>query len=114
MTKFKFALALFMSVLMTHLPATAAQEMISTSTVVEQLSRQEMQAEVGNYLQETEIREALAKQGVSADEISSRLASLSETEMRQLSGQVQQAKAGGDILITVLIVVLIIYLVKRI
>jgi hypothetical protein len=108
--------SLLMSVLMTNAPAVAFanQAMISTSAVVAELDRSQAQENVQRYLNQPDVQKALIQSGVSPDEVSARLASLSETELRQLSGQVQEARAGGDILITVLLIVLIIYLVKRI
>ena len=89
-------------------------EMISSSDVLAQVTRDESEKEVRDYLQKSVVQSELLKQGVSVEEVSARLASLSEQELRQLSGQVKQAQAGGDILVAVLLVVLIIYLIKRI
>lgn len=90
------------------------KEMISTLAVLNELTRAEAEQELRSYLQKTEIKDELTKRGLSSEEITSRLASLSEQEILQLSGQVKQAQAGGDILITILVVVLIIYIVRRI
>lgn len=107
--------SLTMSLFMSNIPSLAlAEGMISTVEVVHQLSRAEAQSQLENFVNRSDVREELVKRGLSQDEISSRLASLSTDEMRQLSTQVEQAKAGGDILVTVLLVVLIIYLIKRI
>lgn len=109
--------AIFMSLFITNVPATAAvitDGMISTSIVVADLTRAQAQANIENILQNGNVREELMKRGLSADEITSRLASLSESEMRDLSGQMNQARAGGDILIAILVIVLIIFLIKRI
>ena len=115
MKHLKSALCLLLSFLMINAPTpAAANQMISTSDVVSQLDRAEAQREVQEYLSRSDVQKALIDRGVSPDEVSSRLASLSETELRQLAGQVEQARAGGDILITILVVVLIIFLIKRI
>lgn len=104
-----------MSLLISNVPANVfAGGMISTASIVQELNRNQAQAKVDEFLQQNVVREELAKRGVSADEISSRLASLSTEEMRQLSKQMDEARAGGDILITILLVVLIIFLIKRI
>ncbi|MBX2988350.1 MAG: PA2779 family protein [Bdellovibrionaceae bacterium] len=105
-----------LSLLMSNLPgvAFASTGMISTAAVAEELNRAEAQRRVQSYLDRPDLREALIEQGLSPDEVSSRLASLSEAEMRQLAGQMEEARYGGDILVTVLLVVLIIFLVKRI
>jgi hypothetical protein len=90
------------------------KEMISTLAVLNELTRAEAEQELRSYLQKAEIKDELTKRGISSEEITSRLASLSEQEILQLSGQVKQAQSGGDILITILVVVLIIYIVRRI
>lgn len=117
----KLAGTFFMAFLISPIPNVALAEgimnhqgMISTSTVLADVSRAEAEKEVRDYLQNSEVQAALIKQGLSADEASARLASLSEQEIRQLSGQVKEARAGGDILVAILIVVLIIFLIKRI
>lgn len=118
----KSVCALTMAVVMSNVPnvvmaesAVAAQnQMIPTSAVLEELSRTEAEQNVRDYLQRSEVQAELVKRGVSADEAASRLASLSEREIKQLSTQVQQAQAGGDILLAILLIVLIIFLVKRI
>ncbi len=111
------SVAVFMALFISNVPATAAvvtDQMISTSSVAADLTRAQAQANIENILQNGNVREELMKRGLSADEITSRLASLSENEMRQLSGQMDQARAGGDILVAILVVVLIIFLIKRI
>lgn len=114
-----------LSLIMSHMPEVAAatatlppaEQMISTNSAVEMLSRSETESKVREHLQNEQLRTALQEHGVSADEVSSRLASLSNAELNQLATQMDQAKYGGDvggILIVVLLVVLIIYLIKRI
>ena len=107
--------AVAMSLFISNVPSTVlADGMVSTSEVVAGLTREEAKADIENLLSREDVQNELEKRGVSAQEISSRLASLSAEEMRQLSGQINEARAGGDILITILVVVLIIFLIKRI
>jgi hypothetical protein len=105
-----------MAFLLTNLPhiAFAESHMISTAQIADELSRTEAQQQVESYLEKPELRKALLERGISPDEVSYRLASLSDSELRQMATQMHQAQYGGDILITVLIVVLIIFLIKRI
>ena len=107
-------ISFFMCLLMSNLPAVAGtnQSMISTNVVVAELDRTQAEQKINDYLTRSDVRAALIDRGVSPDEVSSRLASLSESELRGLSMQVEQARAGG-ILVTILIVVLIIFLIKR-
>lgn len=92
----------------------ADSQMVSTSEILSQISRSEKEAEVRDYLLRDDVKAKLVQHGVAAEEMNSRLASLSDTELNALSGHVQEARAGGNILVTVLLVVLIIYFIKRI
>ena len=120
--KIKLTITIVLTTLMSHLPNVvmaeemAAQkgEMIATSVVVNDFNRQRMETEVLNYLNKDEVRQKLIANGISPDEATARLASLSNQELQDMSKQVQQARYGGDILFTILVVVLIIFLIKRI
>ena len=96
--------------------AAAAHDLklISTAEVVDEVSRSHKEQKVKDFLSRSDVRDQLIKHGVNADEASIRVASLSEQELNQLSSQVEQAKAGGNILVAILLIVLIIYLIKRI
>ena len=114
-----------LSALMTNIPHlawaqaanAAADEMIPTSVVVEQMSRVETTEKIAGYLNRAEIKSELIKRGVSPDEVSSRLASLSDFELRRLANQMDQAMYGGEpiigILLIVVLVLLIVFLVRR-
>lgn len=110
-----------MSLMMSSLPhvawAEAAQEMIPTANVVEALTRVQAEQKIQGYMNRADLRQALVDRGISPTEVSSRIASLSDMELRQLAQQMDQARYGGDptgILVLVLLIVLIIFLVKRI
>ncbi len=113
---FKTVCSLSMALLMTNAPAVALAEshMISTSSIVEQWDRAQAEKNIQDLIQQEEVKNALLEKGVSPEEVSARLATLSESELKQLAGQVQEARAGGSILVEILLVVLIIYLIKRI
>lgn len=112
---FRIICSVLMSLILSNLPSLAsATEMLPTTVVVTELNRAEAQRKVETYLEQEQVRNELIKRGVSPDEVSLRLASLSDSELRQLSGQIEQARYGGNILMTILIVLLIIFLVKRI
>jgi hypothetical protein len=108
--------AIFMSVFLTNLPAQvfAQGKMIPTNVVVADLSRSQAEARIQGFLNNSELKEALAKQGLNPDEINARIANLSDTEVKQLAGQMEQARYGGEILVTILVILLIIFLIKRI
>lgn len=114
--------AVFLAVLLTNIPHLVFSEtlknstgsMIPTSVVVEELTRAQALANVDEFLKHSEVKKQLMANGLSEKEVQLRVASLSETELRQLSHQMDEARAGGDILIAILVVVLIIFLIKRI
>lgn len=107
---------------MSKMPEAVAAEvvsegMISTIDAVESLGRAELESKVRAGLSREELKTELMKYGISADEVSNRLATLSNAELGRLASEMEKAQYGGDvggILVTVLLVVLIIYLVKRI
>lgn len=109
-----------LSLFLSHAPQVAfaetvqSLEMLPTSAVLAEVSREQTEKDVRDLLQSQEIRRAFEKQGLSADEASLRIAALSDQELRQLSSQLKEARAGGDILVTILVIVLIIFLIKRI
>lgn len=113
--------SLLLSFLLTNVPYVGAQAvaegMISTSQVVSELSRQQAEDNVRSILAQTDVRSELQKYGISAEEASQRLAGLSDHELKQLEMQMQEARAGGyvvGILVIVVLVLLIIFLAKRV
>lgn len=115
---FKSVCALSMAAFISQAPAVGMAEvsshMLPTTVLIEELNREEATARVQDFLSRDDVQAALIQRGLSPAEASERLASLSVAELNDLSKQVQEAKAGGDILVTILIVVLIIFLIKRI
>ncbi len=118
----RIVIAFIMSFFMSNIAQVAvaaeltetSQKMISTSAALAEVTREKAETDVRNFIQNSDVNDALLKHGLTQEEISSRLANLSEQEMRQLSMQVNEAKAGGDILVTVVLILLIIFLAKRI
>jgi hypothetical protein len=91
--------------------------MISTSEALTQMDRAQGERTVSEFLGRSDVKEQLVKLGVSPEEAGRRLASLSDAEVKKLSTDIDHATAGGDvtgILVVVLLVVLIIYLIKRV
>jgi hypothetical protein len=108
-------IAVFMAFMMSNVPHIAAAEskLAATTELVSELTRTQAEDQVESYLQMAEVRKGLEARGISPDEVSKRLASLSDFELKQLADQMDQARYGGDILIAILVVVLIIFLIKR-
>lgn len=110
-----------LSLSLSHLPNVVLAEtiqsqkkMISTSEVLENFDRNLAQEKVANFLSQKDVENKLVEQGVSLAEAKARVMSLSDQELQNLSTQVDKAQYGGDILVTILLIVLIIFLIKRI
>ncbi|MBC7457227.1 MAG: PA2779 family protein [Bdellovibrionaceae bacterium] len=118
--KLKLFCIYMLSVLMTHIPdvalaeTAAANSMIPTSVVLADLNAADTKFNVENFLKRDDVQKQLMANGISATEATARVAALSPAEMKNLALQMEQARAGGDILITILVIILIIFLIQRI
>lgn len=120
--RIKLSVIVFMTIFMSSLPNVLLadsvinnkEKMISTEFVLANLNRDEVETQLRDALLADDVQKVLIAQGLTANEVSSRLATLSNQEIQQLSVQVKEARAGGDILVAILLIVLIIYLFKRI
>jgi hypothetical protein len=95
------------------LPFSAQARIVATEeitapavTSTESTSR----ATVNQFLARDDVRQAMLGQGVSSQAALERVAAMSDSEVAQLAGRIDQAPAGGDvlgILFTVFIVLLV-------
>jgi hypothetical protein len=70
-----------------------------------------------HYLAREDVRAALAAQGLDPEEAQARVASLTDNEVRQITGQLDRLPAGGDglgIIIAVLVIVLLVILILKV
>jgi Skp family chaperone for outer membrane proteins len=70
--------------------------MLSTMDVVEEISSVEAREQVVNFIKNEKVQKELGKLGVDQEEALARVASLSNTEVKKLSTQINKAQAGGD------------------
>jgi hypothetical protein len=71
---------------------------------------------LAQYLDREDVRAALTAQGLDPEEARARVASLTDAEVRQLVGQLDQLPAGGDglaVAIGVLVIVVIVLLILK-
>ncbi|HCY14623.1 MAG: hypothetical protein A2Z93_12570 [Curvibacter sp. GWA2_64_110] len=112
MTNFKryIASVLIVATALAGLPLSAqagivsSDEILSSSAVVANRDR------VSNFLARDDVRQALQAQGVSPQAATQRVQAMSDAEVEQLAGRIDQAPAGGDVLgvlFTVFIVLLV-------
>jgi hypothetical protein len=91
--------------------------MITTSMAIEDFNRTQEETNLNQFLARSDVKNQLVKLGVSPEEATRRLASLSDADMKKLSKDIDHHTAGGDItglLIVVVLVLLIVYLFKRV
>lgn len=103
-------LALSVALINMGIPAIGRAEIVGTQTYMEAAQRDTDLASVTAALNRTEVRERLLALGVDPARVEARVATLTDSELRDLASQIDQLPAGGDFLalIGVVFIVLII------
>jgi hypothetical protein len=104
------ASALIVSSATMGLPMTANAGIVSTDEALSTATQTESRDRVTAFLNRDDVRQALQGQGVSADAALVRVQAMSDAEVAQLAGRIDQAPVGGDILgvlFTIFIVLLV-------
>lgn len=100
------------------LPMTAHAGIVSTDAVLSSAATatdpsttpSAQREQVTAFLQRADVRQALQQQGVQADAAVERVHAMSDAEVAQLAGRIEQAPAGGDVLgmlFTIFIILLV-------
>jgi type IV secretory pathway VirJ component len=94
------------------LPFSAQARIVTTEEIAApaQTSAIASRDKVNQFLARDEVRQAMLGQGVTPQAAQERVAAMSDAEVAQLAGRIDQAPAGGDvlgILFTVFIVLLV-------
>ena len=108
------ALAVSLAILMavTTLPmGLAPAKMVTTDQVIEESSPSDDRERVRDFLARDDVQDQLALLGVDPDEAASRVDSLSDEEIRQIAGKMDELPAGEGGLGIVVGAILIIFLV---
>lgn len=93
-----------------YMPAAQAG-MIATADVIQQAKIEQQRADLKVTLQREDIQRQLLAMGVDPAMVQARVANLSDTEIGQLAGKLEQLPAGGDSLIGALVFVFIVLLI---
>lgn len=114
-------LALALSFIMTYIPnvvlAEVGNKLVTTQEAVAGFSRHQAEQRIRHELDRKDVQEQLRMFGVDAEDAKSRLASLSDQEIQEMTKQMNASQYGasvGGVLVLVVLVLLIIYLAKRI
>lgn len=86
------AASLVVSIAGLAMPLPAQAGMLSTEQAVSSSARER----INGLLERADLRDKLAAYGVKADDVKARVAALSDDEVAQLAGQIDNAPAGGD------------------
>lgn len=95
------------------MPFSAQARMVATEEITSPVETSALSAsrdKVNQFLVRDEVRQAMLGQGVTPEAAMARVAAMSDSEVAQLAGRVDQAPAGGDvlgILFTIFIVLLV-------
>lgn len=99
------ALALAAALFVTSLPIGAARAgMVTTDQLVEQRAAAGDRERLAAILLRDDVRQQMEALGVNRDEAIARLASLSDQEVQQIAGRIDEMPAGQSVLVGVLIV----------
>jgi hypothetical protein len=99
------ALAMAAALFVTSLPIGAARAgLVTTEQLVEQRTAASDRERLAAILLRDDVRQQMEALGVDRDEAIARLASLSDQEVQQIAGRVDELPAGENFLVGVLIV----------
>ncbi len=104
------AMALLMA--MTSMPIGVAQaEMVTTDQVIEQVNPPEDRTRVMDFMLRDDVQQQLTILGVDPEEAARRVASLSDEEIQQIAGRLEEMPAGEGGVGAIVGAILIIFLV---
>ena len=99
------ALAVAIALFVTSVPLSVARAgLVTTEQVVEQRTAASDRERVAAILLRDDVRQQVEALGVDRDEAIERLASLSDQEIQQIAGRIDELPAGQSVLVGVLIV----------
>jgi hypothetical protein len=92
------SVVLIASTTLLGLPQMAHAGIVSTEAVISAETAQAQRAQVNAFFARADVRSALEQQGVKPDAAVERVNTMTDTEVAELAGRIDQAPAGGDVL----------------
>lgn len=80
------------------LPLTAHAGIVSTDTTITATAAEANRDRVNAFMARSDVRQAMETRGVDSADALARVQSMSDAEVAQVAGRIDQAPAGGDIL----------------
>lgn len=91
-------------------PMAAQARIVATDEIVAPTQVSANRVAVNQFLQRDDVRQALLGQGVGPEAALARVAAMTDAEVAQLAGRIEQAPAGGEVLgllFTVFVILLV-------
>lgn len=112
-TKFlkkSFIFALISSFLSMSLQTTAVAAIVDNEQLALESAMQIQRDEVTTFLAREDVRASLLDAGVSSSDIGNRINNLSDTQVMQIRSQMSLLPAGGDSVLGIILVVIVIFI----
>ena len=103
-------LAVFMFILSGPYQSAMAA-MIGNEVAIDAGQAQNAREYINGFLAREDVRNALISQGIDPQEAKNRIASLTDEEAQRVADQLEQLPAGGDFLVTLLVIVFLIFVI---
>ena len=103
-------LAVFMFILSGPYQSAMAA-MIGTEVAIDAGQAQNAREYLNGFLAREDVRNALISQGIDPQEAKNRLAGLTDEEAQRVADQLEQLPAGGDFLVTLLVIVFLVFVI---
>ncbi|MGB5717537.1 MAG: PA2779 family protein [Gammaproteobacteria bacterium] len=112
MHRFQRPLAWVLSVLLVLMPVMSAQAAIlDTDTLITTTRSQQSITALQQLLGREDAQQQLLALGVSPDQVSERVASLSDSELARINQGIDTLNAGGDSVLGILLVIFIVFVI---
>ena len=90
---------------------SAMAAMIGTEVAIDAGQAQNAREYLNGFLAREDVRNALISQGIDPQEAKNRIAILTDEEARRVADQLEQLPAGGDFLVTLLVIVFLVFVI---
>ena len=99
------------NILVLGLTPAAKARFIGTQEAMQMTQREDQLARINGTLLRTDVQEQMLAFGVEPNDVQDRLAVLTDEELRQLDGRLQDMPAGGDSVLAVIGIVFLVLLI---
>ena len=105
---------LALSVLGLSSPVVVQAQIIGTLAAVESQQRDKDLTTINSALAREEVRQKMSEMGVDAQQLDSRIAAMTDSELRSLASNIDSMPAGGDALAVIGIVFLVLLILEAV